>query len=163
MRLRSFAMGWIGLLIGLLSVSCGGSTNPSGSGGGGGGGGAGLSASLVGTWNATRFEFVADANSSVTADLIPMGASVVVTIQSSGRYTIDQSMPGQPNEHMQGMMTVSGGTMTMVDDNDPANNTVASYSVSGTTLTVLSTDETFDFNGDGVDENADLHATFTKG
>ncbi len=111
-------------------------------------------AALAGTWNATKFEFTNDANSSETFDVIANDGSFTLTITTDGRFT--GSFTGfDDNETFSGTYVVQGTNLILTDDLEPNDPETVAFTLSGDTLTIIQ-DDVFDFNADGVDVSVTL-------
>ncbi|HWP38708.1 MAG TPA: hypothetical protein VNL18_14275 [Gemmatimonadales bacterium] len=141
--------GWLttGLLAG-AALACGDTTGVS-------------TDSLVGTWNATKFEFSNPANSAQKADLVALGGSFTLTIAASGSYTATFQEPGGAAETVTGTISVQGDTLT-VSESGQGSPTRFRASRSGNTLTLDSSDEEFDFDDNGTEEPARLVIVLVK-
>ncbi|MCZ6916815.1 MAG: lipocalin family protein [Gemmatimonadetes bacterium] len=111
-------------------------------------------ADLVGTWNAASFLFVSDADPNVTFELIAEGGSFTLVIAADGSYTGNFAM-GTEVETFSGTITISGSNLVITDDLDPEDTSTVAFELNGNTLTMTDSDESFDFDDDGVEEDAD--------
>ena len=135
-----------GLIASLLLISCKKSdqpTEPANT----------VPSEVVGTWIASQWTFVST-DSASTVDVIAIGADLTVVLQTSGRYTLIVTYPNDPTEYETGVLSFSGDQMTITSDNPNEGITVMTWSVSGTSMTLLSTDDDFDFDDDGNSEPA---------
>jgi hypothetical protein len=138
------------LLLGLIgSAACGSSpTNPS----------APTASGLPGTWQATRAEYVAG---SVRVDRVSQGTTMVLTLNAGGSYVLKATAPGKPDDTTDGSWTASSDLLTLRP-------TGMSWSiefemtVNTTTLTLNGGHVAYDINGDGVDEECVLNATWAR-
>ncbi len=118
---------------------------------------------LAGVWTATQFVLASTADPSVTVDMISLGGTFVLTINADGTYSEAGVFPGDPPEVESGSGTyvIQGTNLILTEDDDPEPFTVA-FVLSGNTLTLSSTDESFDFDEDGVEEAATLEMVLTR-
>lgn len=110
---------------------------------------------LVGTWNATVFEFTNIADPSQKVDAIATGGSMSMTVTAGGAISLNITFGGM-TESTTGTISVDGSNVTITTDGpadgDPASGTI---SLSGGTLTInLTSGVEFDFDDDGTDEPA---------
>jgi hypothetical protein len=139
----------------LLSAACGGSNGGSGSPTGPGG------PTLAGTWKATRAEFVGVSNPSQRVEIISLGVSVTLVLNSGGTFTLTIGGPGLPPEVTSGAWTSSSDTLRMT----PSGMSWSwefDMNLSGTTLTLTNATFEFDVNGDDRDDQTKLSMTLTR-
>ncbi len=119
---------------------------------------------LAGVWTATQFLFTSTADPNVTLDMISQGGTFSLTINADGTYSEAGVFGGNPREVENGSGTyvIQGTNLMLTEDEDPEPFTVA-FVLSGNTLTLSATDETFDFDEDGVEEAATLEIVLTRG
>jgi hypothetical protein len=118
---------------------------------------------LVGVWDATKFEFEATSGDPViTVDLLTMNFTVTIEINEGGTYEITTTFLGGEPEVVTGTWVLEGGDLLILTESGETVGDEFDVTVSGTTLTVRSTDLTFDFDEDGTDEPALFEAIFTK-
>ncbi len=108
--------------------------------------------SFVGTWVAnsdvegTLMEYDAtDVNPAFKVNVLLLGASVQVTLESNGDYTLAITEPGGTPEVEQGTATVEGNKITMIPDGAPEDAIIFTYTLNGDFLTLVSDDVTFNF------------------
>ena len=118
--------------------------------------------SFVGTWAAnsdiegTLMEYDAtDVNPAFKVNVLLLGASVQVTLESSGDYSLTLTEPGGEPEVEEGTATVDGNKITMIPDGAPEDAITFTYTLNGDFLTLVSDDVTFDFG------TGDVPATLT--
>ena len=139
-----------------LAAACGGSdggssgspTGPSGS-------------SLVGTWKASRAEFVGVANPSQRVEIVSLGVSVTLALQGGGAYTLTIAEPNLPPEVATGAWTASRDVLRLT----PAGMSWShefDMTLDGNTLTLLNATFEFDVNGDDRDDQAKLNMTLSR-
>lgn len=142
---------WIGAVAVLATLGCGdkgGSTGPSGN--------------LQGTWTATKWEYVNQANTSQKVTAGSLGATVTLAIAAS-TYTITYTIPGLGTQTVSGTYTTSGNTFIITENgsSDPEHVTF-SFSNGNNTLTMTDTETNYDFDSDGTDEPATLNMVLTR-
>lgn len=144
------------VVLGAMAVSCGGD-----------GGDAGTPASpstltsLTGAWKATRAEFVNASNSSVRVEIVGLGTTLTLTLESGGAYTQKIVDPGQAGQTTTGTWTASKDTLSL----KPAGMTWEiqfDMTLSGSTLTLNGGHVTFDVNGDGREEETLAYFTMAR-
>jgi hypothetical protein len=140
-----------------IAASCGGDS------GGSGGTPASPStvATLVGTWKATKAEYVSTANSSVRVEVVAQGTTLTLTLESAGTYTERIVDPGQEGQTTTGTWSATQDIMTL----KPTGVTwdiQFDMTLSGTTLTLNGGHVSFDVNGDGRDEETLANLTLVK-
>jgi hypothetical protein len=110
---------------------------------------------LVGDWSATAMVVTSVANPDVAPELIALGASFTLNVQSSGQYTAILIYAQQASTEI-GFLSVSGNVVTMTHSFPDTKTTSATYVLAGNRLT-LDGDTDFDFNLDGTSEPAVAH------
>ncbi len=120
-------------------------------------GGGGNPADLVGTWTASKVEFVSATYGTV--DLVSKGGSATLVLNSNMTYTATVRMPGQPDQVMTGTWNTSDG-LSLVES--PTSQMQFNYVLAGNTLTLTGADSSFDFNGDSIWEPAKLNITASR-
>lgn len=115
---------------------------------------------LVGTWNATKVEFVSTADATVTFDLIANGLMLSTTINSDGTYSGSFTLAGQPPDSFSGTMTVQGTTLVFTEPGEQPD--TAAFTLEGNTLTITDTNEKFDFDFDGIEEDATVTTVMVR-
>ena len=116
---------------------------------------------LVGSWRATQFLFTQQSDPSTFFDLIQNSGTVTITISANGTYVGQQSAFGS-TETSSGTITVSSRFVTLTDDDEPGDPTQFAATLTGNTLTLTSSDFTFDFDFNGTEEPATLTAVFQR-
>lgn len=114
-----------------------------------------LDPDLVESWMGTRGVFTSDADPSRTFDLITDGGTYLLF-----EFSDDGTVELVELETVTDRETRSTGTWTTVGSNLildlPDIPDTVGYAIDGEILTITSTDETFDFDGDGTEEPASL-------
>ena len=116
---------------------------------------------FAGTWDATKLEFTNVANTSQKVDIIALGATFVIVLESTGDYQETLVVPGSAPENTTGTWSVSSDVIT-IKETGSSGDQQFNWSLSGNTLTISGANTDFDFNGDGVDEPAKLSAVLVK-
>ena len=107
---------------------------------------------LAGTWNATSVTFTSVANSSTSVEVIGLGATLTIVIQSNGSVSLAFNVPGETPSTDTGTLSVSGSDFTLVIDGDTSTGTITR---NGDVVTLsIQTGVEFDFDDDGTDEAA---------
>lgn len=117
-------------------------------------------APFVGDWRASAMVLTNKANPSVAPDLIAEGAQFDLNVQPSGQYTAILTYQQQASTEI-GFLSVSGSVVTLQRTFPSAQTSTASYSFSGSTLTLVG-DSEFDFNLDGTPEEATAEIVLQK-
>jgi hypothetical protein len=142
-----------------LCLACGGDAG--GSSGGGGSTVAPSTSGLVGTWKATRAEFVNTTNSSQRVEIVSMGTSLTLALDVSGSYTQKIVDPGQAGQTTSGRWTSTKDTLALT----PGGMTWQiefDMTLSGSTLTLNGGHVAFDVNVDGKDEETLAYFTLVR-
>ncbi|MBS1242166.1 MAG: hypothetical protein H6R40_1593 [Gemmatimonadetes bacterium] len=134
--------GWVGAAV-ALAVACSDDTGPS-------------EDELVGTWNATKLEFVAP---GVAVDAIAFGATMQLVLGSNGTYTVTLGFPGEGTETETGTWSASEDVLTLSGSDGDMQ---FDMSLSGNTLTLTGADGEFDVDDDGVDDPVTVNVTLVK-
>ncbi|HEV8149419.1 MAG TPA: hypothetical protein VGP61_04475 [Gemmatimonadales bacterium] len=146
MRARPLVL--VGVAVGAVAACGGDSTGPS-------------LPDIVGTWNATKLEFVSKANAATKADVVALGATVHLVIAANNTFTSTLTPPGQPPDVGNGTYVETATTLTVTTTSDtPPEILVFSMVLSGTTLTLTGASSTFDFGSGPVPVFVNL--TLTK-
>jgi hypothetical protein len=134
---------WVGAAA-ALAVACSDDTGPS-------------EDELVGTWNATKFEFVTP---GLTFDAIAFGATLRMVLRDDGTYTVTATIPGEPAETETGTWSASEDLLTLSDAS--GGDMQFDMSLSGSTLTLTNADSEFDIDDDGDDDPVKVNLTLVK-
>ena len=111
-------------------------------------------ADVVGSWNASVIEFTNIANTAQQVELVAAGATLTLVLDAAGTFALTVTPPGGPTDTENGTWLVDDGDLVMMGtvDPDPIRYSAAR---SGDTLTVITNQAEYDFNGTG-DEPARL-------
>lgn len=118
-------------------------------------------ASLAGTWKATRAEFVNASNSNQRVEIVTLGTSLTLTLDSGGSYTQRIVDPGQAGQTTTGTWSASSDVLTL----KPAGitgNIQFDMNLNGSTLTLNGGHVEFDVNGDGRAEESLAYITLAR-
>ncbi len=116
---------------------------------------------LTGTWVATEIVFTNPANASQSVDLIDQGATFTLTVRSDSTFTTVITEPGEPIETRTGDVSSNGDTLTVAESGQ-GSPTEFLASRSGDTLTLTTSDEEFDFDGDEAEDPANLRIVLRR-
>ena len=138
----------IGALCGLAAACGGDSTGPN-------------PPNIVGTWNATKLEFVSIANPATKTDVIAEGATASLTLTSTQTFTLTSTVPGQGAEVSTGTYVETASSLAVTITNPPPTETVTfDLVVSGVTMSLTGGTATFDFGAGEVP--AHINITLTR-
>lgn len=111
---------------------------------------------LVGTWDATELRFTNLANASQSIDIVDLGGTFTITLSANGAYQATITAPGMDPDVTSGTWVytdLDGLTLTETGETD---GTDINVSLSGDTMTIVSTDGiTFDFGAGDVNVRLD--------
>ena len=99
----------------------------------------------------------------MTIERISQDGWFTLTINADGTWSEEGFFPGDPpkTESGNGTYVIQGSNIILTEDDDPETFTWG-FVLSGNTLTLTSSDETFDFDDDGVEEAATLEMILTR-
>jgi hypothetical protein len=115
--------------------------------------------SFVGTWNATKAEFVSEADPTVKQEVIALGASFKITFNADSTWRAIMTAPLMAPDTSSGTWSASIDVLTLVTTG-ASGETQFAYVLSGNTVTLTGGHVEWDF-GNG-DEPALLNVTATK-
>jgi hypothetical protein len=142
----------VSLSVGLALVACGDGDN-----------GPGPSQPMVGFWQATKLEFVSVATPTVKIDAVALGGSLSIQLNASGTCTWTSAFPGEPAESFTGTWEGSLDVLTMRwSEGGYTQEYQFDWTISGSTLTLVGADASFDFNDDGTEEPAKLNVILVR-
>jgi len=148
-------LGVMAVIATLLSSSCGGgsATPPP--------------ETLVGTWNATSVELVSMANPAVRVDLVAdLDATVSLVLAADNNFTLTVTYTGDEPGGPWGTSSVVTGTWSATDILTLRISATSEWQfetvLSGDSLILTEADTSFDFDGDGAIEDADLSFQLTR-
>lgn len=138
----------IGLLSALaVAAACGSSTGPAAS-------------DLVGTWHATRMQYVSTTGLG-TVDIVAAGGTVTLVLNADSTYQLTVTPSGGSADVSAGTWSNSIDVMT-VRETGMTGEMQFQMTYTATTLTLTGANTSYDFNGDGTEEAATLNVTFTR-
>ena len=106
-------------------------------------------AELVGAWSANQFLMTNNADTREHVDLIQLGITFLLTIQSNENYSSTLNIPLQSPIIESGIFSVQNNQMIISPDNDNAY--TMGYSVSNNVLSLIDPNSEFDSNDDGIE------------
>lgn len=116
---------------------------------------------LLGTWSATRWQYVSRVHPSRAMDVVCDARGAVTLSLSAGTYVVTHDVAGDGTQ-------TQGGTFEVIDDRlwlapEGAHNAdVVRFRLSADTLTLKSDESAWDFNGDGESESASFVAVLVR-
>jgi hypothetical protein len=116
---------------------------------------------LTGTWVAIQYVFTNPANQSESIDWIAAGASLTIAIDAAGDYTATIVEPGNAPEVISGTIAVEGDVVT-ISESGTGSPMPYVASRSGDTLTLDTSDEEYDFDGDSIEDPASLRIVLQR-
>jgi hypothetical protein len=114
-------------------------------------------ASIVGTWQASKVQYVSTTGLG-TVDLIAQGGSATLELNADHTFRYTCTPAGKPAEVLTGTWDVSDVLSLSMS---PTNEMQFDASLSGNTLTLTGAYRDYDFNNDGMGEPARLNMTLT--
>jgi hypothetical protein len=117
---------------------------------------------LVGTWRATALTFTNPQDPSQSVDPIALGGHFTLTVAGDSTYWAVMAAPGEIPEIATGSWVIERGFLLVTDDSVPGETTAFEVSLSGSSLTLVTDEEEFDFDGDGVEEPAELRMVLLR-
>lgn len=114
---------------------------------------------LYGSWVGTNFEFISQADTTVKANLSSYGVSFSITINADSSYSSVITFLGQ-NTNESGTIEVTENQITLTSITGESN--TGTYWITQPGVTIMITDEEFDFNQDGTSEPAFLYIDLVK-
>ena len=139
----------VGMVVGGLALgaaACGDSGGPSAD-------------RFVGTWNATKMEFIRVADTTEQVDVIALGATFQITFHADSTWQSILTVPQAQPDTVDGTWTASLDLLSLTQTGQ-AGNLEFNFVLSGNTVTLTGGDVDWDF-GTG-DEPAKLSITATK-
>lgn len=121
-------------------------------------------AEIAGNWTATRALFGRSAAGPVQeVDLVAEGGAVTLLIQTNGRFTLTIMRIGEAPEVSTGRLGFDEDLLVVSFDDDPDDFTFFGISYAEPNLSIRGgAAATFDFDGDGVEEAADVAFDFVR-
>lgn len=117
---------------------------------------------MVGVWNITKIEYVADQGGNKVDLIKDNHVAATITVLSSGAYTETISIPGVPATTITGNFTVQNNTI--VNNQTGANARSVNVTRTGDTITFIDEGATFDFDSSPAtpETGADLTMIWQK-
>ncbi len=125
------------------------------------GGGSSSTPDLVGTWSASKYEFVST-SSTTRVELISQGVSATLVLKADRSYEVIVRSPGQPDETISGAWSNSADVLTLRESGRSGEQQFQ-YTLSGNILTLSGANAEYDFDGDGTMEEAKLNVSAVRG
>ncbi len=117
---------------------------------------------IAGTWNATSAVFMLAADGpAVEVNIVDAGGTATLVIQSNGRFTFTTTLPGEAPDVTTGQLGFDEDLLVVIYDDDPDDFEFFGIQLSGTALS-LGGPGTYDFDGDGVEENARIELELVR-
>ena len=116
---------------------------------------------IVGTWNATQFEFTNAADTTEKVDIIPLGGGLIWVVGSQATYSATIKFPGENPFVETGQIIAKTSTTILLLPSD-GDSYSFNYSRVGNILTLINEHADFDFDDNGVDEPAILKIILEK-
>ena len=114
-------------------------------------------ADFVGDWEATALVLTSPVTPDLSADLIELGSTFNINIQPSGLYTAILVFQGQASTEI-GSISRSGANTVILDRTFPTpSREISTYVFEGNDRLILDGDTEFDFNLDGIPDQALAH------
>lgn len=117
---------------------------------------------IEGSWNAVRAEFdIAGTGPSLAVDIVQMGGSVTLVIQSTGRFTLTIIEDGEGPEVSTGQMFFDRDILVIEFDDNPGEPEFFGIQSTDTTLSLAGGAE-YDLDNDGNDDPARVELDFIR-
>lgn len=118
---------------------------------------------LVGTWEATKVELVNAANPAQKVDLVAMGGTLTVELNTNQTCRLVTTFPGEPTETITGTWSGSSDVIT-IHYTGPGYSVTWQFdwSLAGNVLAMNGAHGDFDFDGDDVDEAAIINLVLVR-
>lgn len=120
-------------------------------------------ATLAGTWQATKVEYVLVANPNTRIDLVQLGGTATLVLESAGAFTAVSTFPGEPPFTSAGTWSASADVLTLSFISGQFGTWQFDMTLSGNTLTLSGADADFDVDDDGQDDPAKLNLVLVRG
>lgn len=116
---------------------------------------------IAGTWDATHMVYHNSANPNETVDVISEGAEFFITFNANGSYSATYTAVEEAPETTTGTWEASIDVLT-TSQTGMSFSTEYEFVLSGNTLTLTGGDVDYDWDGDDVDEPAELDLTMVR-
>jgi len=128
-----------------------------------GDGGGGPSASeLAGTWSASKAEFVSVANPATKAEIVAAGGTVQLVLEQTKAFTFTITTQGDPPWVLAGTWSTSSDVLTLTYTSGLFGESQFDMSLSGDVLTLTRGHVGFDFDDNGVKEEAMMNMDLAR-
>jgi len=118
-------------------------------------------ASIVGTWTVTKAEVVSVANPSTRTELVALGPTASLVLNSNQTFARTATFPGEAPEVATGPYTYTSGHLTLnITSSSPPETLSFTLALSGNTMTLTGATISFEFGT--IEEQATLNLTLTK-
>ena len=120
---------------------------------------------IAGTWTATKALFsLAETGPIVEVDVVDEGGSVTLQIQSDGKFSINVTEQGEPAEISTGRLGFDEDLLVISFDDDPDEWEYFSITHNEPNLAIEggTVYEAFDFDDDGIDDDAYIDFEFVR-
>jgi len=125
---------------------------------------------LVGNWNASSVLLVSMTNPADQVDVVgDLGATVTLVLADDDNFTLTVSYTGQEpgDSYPWGVNSTVTGTWSATDvltlQTSPTSEWQFEIDLNGDSLGLTEADSSFDFNDDGIPDDADLSMDLTRG
>ena len=115
---------------------------------------------ITGTWTATKVEYTSKTTSDWVEFIIAGGAGTLI-LGETKRYELRLTPPGGIARVNTGTWSLDGDIMTMTETGMPFS-VVFEIRLSGNVLELTGGDVEYDFDNNGIPEQADLDLEFTR-
>ena len=117
--------------------------------------------SILGTWTVTKAEVISVANPSTKIELVALGFTGSLVLNSNQTFTFTTTIPGESPEVSTGTYTYAAGQLTLNDTSSSPPETFSfTVALSGSTMTLTGGSVEWDFGAGEV--QATLNLTLTK-
>ncbi len=115
---------------------------------------------FVGDWLASSYVVTSIANTSLSADLIPLGMTISITFTET-TYSGTADFLDEVPEEFSGTYAISGNQLTL-NETGELEPDMMTYTLSGNAMTLSGDDEHYDFDDDGQDDLATFVMVLAK-
>ena len=143
------------LMVGALAIGCGDDDETTGP----------TIEDLAGTWNGTSVELTWNDVPSVSVDLVQLGLTITLDVETNETYTFEASLAQQTVEMVTGEFNLTGSnSFTLTNDDEPGVEWSGTFTLSGNNMSVRIEDVTlFDFDDDGTNDESLMEGDFVRG
>ena len=109
---------------------------------------------IAGTWTATRAFFSRAADGpAVSVEVVGLGGTATLVVQTNGRFTFTTTLPGEAAEVTTGQLGFDEDLLVVIYDDEPDDFEFFGIRFSGNNLSING-QGTYDFDDDGTEEPA---------